>query len=303
MHYDEYYKLIEKSEAFKKINKTAANIARSPRFNILLTGEKGSDFFYYAKYIQNISPISHGSLISLDSFLYDETELTSIIRLFADSLPKSIIYINEAGTTSLGLQEEILNISKNNESSLSLILSSSDDLNKMVNKNSFNKELFERINATPIEIPSINNRKSDLSNIIKFLINKYNANNKTSVKGINKASLKSLEGYNFCQGFKELELLITAAAIKTSDQSEISLGVKDLSAITQKNEAEKLDYSLDYKTFRDDLLKKYTKNYVENLLKKNKGSVQKAADDSKIHRTALSRIINGLNINYKDFRN
>lgn len=180
-------------------NQLQAIAYSSAKFNVLLEGETGVEKEQAAKYIHHLRekqaereiPFYPVNLASFNENDID-VELFGIQKGPQNNLRKSrpgffeladggIIFLNNISEASLSVQAKLLTVleskqfyrvgSKELRSSDFLLLCASDrNLEEMVQKKEFNKELYSKISIFKIEIPNLKQRKSDIPEIIEYLL-------------------------------------------------------------------------------------------------------------------------------------
>ena len=87
------------------------------------------------------------------------------------------------------------------------------DLESMVDENTFREDLYYRLNVIPVHIPSLRERKEDISILVDFFIDTFtNSNEKQGLKLTDEA-LSILEDYSWPGNIRELQNVIERAVI------------------------------------------------------------------------------------------
>jgi two-component system response regulator PilR (NtrC family) len=94
----------------------------------------------------------------------------------------------------------------------------------MVNRGEFRQDLYYRINVIDVLVPSLAERRNDISLIAHHIIEKFNKDNNWSIS-LEPTALEALQNYNFPGNIRELEnILERAIALCEGD----FIGVADL---------------------------------------------------------------------------
>jgi two-component system response regulator PilR (NtrC family) len=105
-----------------------------------------------------------------------------------------------------------------------IISASHKDLEAMVNRGEFRQDLYYRINVIDVLVPSLAERRNDISLIAHHIIEKFNKDNNWSIS-LEPTALEALQNYNFPGNIRELEnILERAIALCEGD----FIGVADL---------------------------------------------------------------------------
>ena len=102
-----------------------------------------------------------------------------------------------------------------------IITATNRNLQDMVNKGLFRKDLFYRLNVVPINIPPLRERKEDIPALVKYFLNEFN-NKYGMSKKIAPEVMEGLYTYSWPGNVRELEHVIERAII-ISDMEVITL--------------------------------------------------------------------------------
>lgn len=166
-----------------------------------------------------------------------------------------------------------------------IIASMNEVPEKMVENNTFRKDLFYRLNVISIEIPPLRDRREDIVVLIDYFINMYNKKFEKEVTGIESSAQNVLLFHSWPGNIRELKHVIEAIFI-LKDKGEIL--VKDLKYCNFEFD----DNFIPMKKKLEDIEKQYI---IEALLLSNK-NVSKAAKLLVIPRQTLQYKIKKYNI-------
>jgi hypothetical protein len=94
-----------------------------------------------------------------------------------------------------------------------LVSASNEDLQTLISAGRFRKDLFFRINAVTIALPSLMDRMFDIPDLCKQFIGQFNASLGKNIKGISPQSYKKLYEHSWPGNIRELKNVIHKAAI------------------------------------------------------------------------------------------
>lgn len=158
---------------------------------VLLCGENGSDKELIARTLHYYSPRKDASFTSLDcagqlAHLMElelfglEKEKSSVDRSdFFKKVQGGTIFLDNIEALSLKTQTKLLDVLQNkkigkvggsggNEIDVRIIVASSERLESLVKKGEFYENLYYRLSAIQIDIPSLRNRTEDLPFLIRI---------------------------------------------------------------------------------------------------------------------------------------
>ena len=137
---------------------------------------------------------------------------------------KGTLYITEIGDLNLKLQSQFLKILQSGQVNLPgnnrtvkldvrIIVGTNRHLERLVEQGKFIEELFFQLNAFPIFIPPLRDRKSDIPQLADHFIEKYNKIHNLNIKRISTSAIDMLMAYHWPGNVRELENCIERAAI------------------------------------------------------------------------------------------
>ena len=104
-----------------------------------------------------------------------------------------------------------------------VVAATNEDLAEAVRENRFRSDLFYRLSAYPVRIPSLRERREDIPLFLDFFLKKYSREHGKSIGGISDKSLDLLLAYDWPGNIRELENVIERAIILTEPGASINL--------------------------------------------------------------------------------
>lgn len=225
-----FSRIITRSPAVLKVMKEAELHAASS-VPVLITGESGTGKELLAKAIHLASPRSAHpfaaiNMASLSSTLFDSEffgytkgAFTGAERDRAGHLEyanRGTLFLDEIGNLPLELQGKLLRVLQEGEFlklgtstarkvDVRFIAATNEDLELLVKKGSFRKDLFYRLKGAWLHLPPLRQRKED----IPLLASKFMEESKGG--SIDEAALSRLMDYDFPGNIRELKSILNAA--------------------------------------------------------------------------------------------
>jgi two-component system response regulator AtoC len=219
----------------KTIGAVAARIAP-----VLITGESGTGKEVVARAIHNYSgrdglflavncsALAEGLLESelfgheKGSFTGASTRKEGRFELAAGGT----LFLDELGEMPASLQAKLLRVIQEGtfervggtqtlHSEARIIAATNRDLKAMINSRDFREDLYYRLNVVHIDLPPLRERLQDLPALTEHLLKKINARQHTAVRHISDAAWRRMKSYTWPGNIRELENLLTRAAIMT----------------------------------------------------------------------------------------
>lgn len=242
---------------------------------VLLRGETGVGKENFAKHIFHISPRSKeqffsincgaipSNLIESELFGYEKGSFTGATKdkmgIF-ELADKGTLFLDEIGDLPSDMQVKLLRVlqertvrriggQKDIPFDVRVITATNRDLEKMVENDTFRKDLFYRLNVVPIHIPPLRERKGDIiplaENFLNELNKKYNFNKKFAL-----SARQELETYNWPGNIRELRNVVERVVVLSQDKyiyaTDLPFHVKRESykAFVKENRAFDLKYEV-----------------------------------------------------------
>lgn len=235
--------IIGHSERMRAVYQMIETIA-AVNSTVLITGESGTGKELVARAIHNLSPRIDKPFISINCGAFTETllesELFGYVRgaftgatgnrkgLF-EAAHKGTIFLDEIGEMSPTMQVKLLRVLQerkvrpvgaHDEMSVDarVIAATNRDLQAMVKQGSFREDLFYRVSVIPVELPSLRERREDISELAYHFVGKFCQQTERQL-GISEKAMERLERYAWPGNVRELEHTIErAVALEPTDE-------------------------------------------------------------------------------------
>lgn len=231
--------LVGRSIAFNTVIEMIQRVACSD-VNVLLQGESGTGKELIAEAIHHTSARSKGPFVAVDcSGLTEslfESELfghekgaftgaqTRKIGL-AEAANGGTLFLDETGDISLNLQTKLLRLIETGtfrrvggvetlKTDFRLISASHRNLRMMVENGEFRNDLYYRISAFPLHIPSLKERIEDTPLLVDSMLKRFYPELDIT---ISKEAIQCLQQYNFPGNIRELSNIVQRATLMVDD--------------------------------------------------------------------------------------
>ena len=146
---------------------------------------------------------------------------------------KSTLFLDEVGELPLEMQAKLLEFMQDKQITpigsvesipvdARIIAATNRDLAKMVENNAFRKDLFYRLNAMPIMLMPLSERKDDIIPMIIFFLKKYNEKYGTQ-KNISHEILCYMKDYTWPGNVRELKHIVESLVIMSDEGDQIDM--------------------------------------------------------------------------------
>jgi len=225
--------IVTRSSKMMKILKEAEIHAKS-NVPILITGESGTGKELLATAIHQVSPRKKSTftpinmaaltpnLFDAEFFGYTKGAFTGAEKDrtgYLEHTNNGTLFLDEIGILPIELQGKLLRVlqsgeyikigsNKPQQTDIRLIASTNEDLEKLIQKNKFRKDLFYRLNGAWLHLPPLKERKEDISILTQAFIREFL--NKTNDYRLDDAVIAQLAHYDFPGNIRELRSIIQA---------------------------------------------------------------------------------------------
>ncbi|NEZ76519.1 AAA family ATPase [Clostridium botulinum] len=241
---DEAFKgIIGKSICIDNLKEICKSVAKT-NSTVLICGESGTGKELFAKAIYKLSLRNNknfvtvncaglqDNLIESELFGYEAGSFTGAKSNgkegFFKLADKGTIFLDEIGELPLNIQCKFLRVlqegtirkigsTKEEKIDVRIIAATNKNLEEMVLKGKFREDLYYRLNAVPIEIPPLRERKEDIQLLVDNFVKALNKSLNKNIRYIDKKFINKLLKYNFPGNIRELQNIIERTMNLCSD--------------------------------------------------------------------------------------
>lgn len=321
--------ILGNSPQMVEVLKTVADVADTDA-TVLIEGESGTGKELLARALHFNSNRSKKPFVPINCAAIPETLLES--ELFGyekgaftgaeqrkpgkfERANGGTIFLDEIGEMSPMLQVKILRFLQSRQfeplgsnrvkkSDVRIIAATNKDLLSLVKENGFREDLFYRINVINIKLPPLRERKLDIEPLAESFALKFGKKNGKKIKGLDPEALNVLTRYGFPGNIRELENIIERSAILA--QGEWITKEELPKTLFEGND---FDYKIripqnygELKALKKKAVEEIEKSFLSHILTKNNDVVSKAAEEARMHRVELHRLINKYKEDFKESR-
>lgn len=266
--------------------------------NVLLSGEQGVGKELIAKTIHKLSKRRNDDLTIINcSSLSDSDQRMCFLdpqQNMDDSgiIKSGTVLLNSVEELSTSLQLKLLNYFQQPENEklndqecfdVRVITSSSVDLEQAVKNNTFNKELYYRLNVFHVAVPTLRERGADIILLAEYYLQKFSKEYSTRAMHYSEEAKQLLLRYNWPGNVRELINQVKRVSL-LNDSNEVNLEHFDL--------PKKINSKQSLRTIKDEA----EKDVLVTMLETHKGQVASAAKDLGVSRATMYRLLNKHNI-------
>jgi DNA-binding NtrC family response regulator len=301
--------IVGESSAIQDVMEFISMVAKSPDTPILLLGETGTGKELMARAIHYRSPNFKGpfmtvncaaipkDLIESELFGYEKGAFSgakaSGKRGLIEEAANGTLFLDEVGDLSLEAQAKLLRFleerefyrvggTKKMQIQTRVVSATNKDLDSLIEKDLFRKDLYFRLGVVKVRVPSLQERHDDIIPIAKHYLLEFSNKFGKSFSGISSDAETALITYKWTGHVRELKNLIEKAVL-TSKGPELTIKALGLDS---SNEAKARGQAKDAFTFPPlsekgidlaSIQESQEKYYIKQALNMAQGNESKAA--------------------------
>jgi DNA-binding NtrC family response regulator len=322
--------LVETRNAeIKAVFRKIASVAPT-RTTVLIVGETGTGKGILARRIHQLSNRRNAQLISVHCGAIPDTLLES--ELFGhekgaftgatrrkpgkfELARNGTIFLDEVGTITSSAQIKLLEVLQDGTfsrlggeesfvSNARIIAATNANLRQMSEDGEFRKDLYYRLNVFPIEVPPLRKRTEDIPLFVQYFLQRLDREYQKGIAGVHPSILTALETYNWPGNIRELENIVERAYIlETSSTLTPESFPSELIEKAGSTAIMPLDSSRNLADSRRRAVEAFERQYLKDLLERNRGIIKKAADEAGVSTRQLHKLMKKHCISKEDFKN
>jgi len=281
--------------------------------NILILGESGTGKGVVAEVIHTNSPRKDSPFISINCSAIPENLLESELFGYkkgaftgANSDKKGLItmadqgtlFLDEIGDMPMALQAKLLKVLESGEVfplgdtkpiyvDVRLVAATNKHLEEQIKKGLFREDLYYRLNVIEVTVPSLRERKEDISALAHHFVDKFSKENNKKVHEISDEAMEVLGSYPWPGNIRELRNVIERAVVLSGSGiiglSELPLKLREQQGVrSMQTLKEKLEY--------------YEEKIIKDALRTHDGNKESVAEELGVDLATLYRKIKKLGI-------
>jgi DNA-binding NtrC family response regulator len=296
--------------------------------DVLVTGETGTGKELVARAIHKRSRRSTGPFVPVDCGAIPDALMES--ELFghergaftgADARRMGLVefadggtlFLDEIGELPLPLQAKLLRVlqerrvrrvgaRQENAVDVRVVAATSRNIDQMVERGEFRRDLFYRINVVRIDLPALRSRGDDIGLLAECFANRAAQEMGRTVGGLSTDVYQILKSYHWPGNVRELQNVVRRAIAMT--RSPVA-GVDDLpdEIVAAAGRAAGAEAgAVGFFAQRAEHVARFEKQYLSDLLARHLGDVSAAAREARLPRGTLYRLMKGHGLDGASFR-
>src|ERR1700720_3213039 len=215
----------------------------STNTTVLITGETGTGKEVIARAIHELSPRRNRNLVKvncaampaglLESELFGHERgaftgaINSHVGRFALA-DRGTLFLDEIGDMPLELQPKLLRVLQEREFEavgstrpqrvdVRVVAATNQDLKQMVRDREFREDLYYRLNAFPIYLPPLRERKTDIRELVEHFVQQFADSMEKTIETIPEEAMRALVRHPWPGNIRELQNYVARGVILSTD--------------------------------------------------------------------------------------
>jgi len=304
---------VEMREVFKKIRSVAPT-----RATVMLFGETGTGKGLLARMIHMHSnrcdnPFINvhcgaipDTLLESELFGHEKGAFTGAVRRKPGKFEMAhggTIFLDEIGTISPSAQVKLLQVLQDGtfsrvggeavlQTDARVIAATNADIGEMCKRGEFRKDLYYRLNVFPVELPSLRERIEDIPQIVDLFLKKMKQRHEKNIDAVHPQVLQAFKKYHWPGNIREMENLLERACIL--ETTRVLTPESFPTSLFESGNAHAVlpvQAHLPLAEARRQAVDDFERQYLKELFSRNKGRVNRAAEEADITTRQLNKLM------------
>lgn len=230
--------IIGTSEKIRELVELIISIAPT-NISVLITGESGTGKEVFSKAIHELSPRNKNNMLTVNCgaipeglleselFGHEKGAFTGAVaskKGYFELADNGSILLDEIGEMSLQTQVKLLRVLESGEFmrvgsgelkkvDVRVIAATNRDLNRMVQRKEFRKDLYYRLKAVALHLPPIRQRREDIPLLLHHFIEEFQDKQDVAFAGFSNEAVSILNNYDWPGNVREMRNFVDTVIV------------------------------------------------------------------------------------------
>ncbi len=286
-------KILGRSDASEGLRRRVLALAAS-RAPVLFTGEAGSGRRHAARCVHALSGDADGF------FVLRSADRASLSRLLAER--RGTVFVPSIDQLAWRDQEALAGAMTDAPPRARIMSSTTLDPQAAAGEGRLSRPLVAAFGDAIVRVPPLRERPADVAVLVRTFIEELRRLNGLPPLAVAPDALAALEAYRWPENVRQLRsavesavILATGGVVKASDLPEDVLRGAGGKAPTARLDGR-------FREVKRSIVEAFERDYLQELLKRHRGNVTGAAEQSGMLRSALQRLLRKHDLRSADFR-
>ena len=323
-----FHRIIGRSPAMRRVFERLEKVSGTD-LTVLIRGESGTGKELVASAIHWNSPRKRGPLVQVNCAAFSrdlvESELfgheqgaftgaTRKRRGKFEAADGGTLFLDEIGDMSLETQAKVLRVlqekrfervggSTSLEVDVRILAATNHDLEALIDKGEFRRDLYYRLNVVTVELPPLRERPEDLPLLIDHFLDKAAGRQDRQRPELDADAAKALVRHSWPGNVRELEHAVEHAVALCS-QDRITLADLPAPLAAGKDQPDTFDAgtSREFKAAKQQAVDSFERRFLSDALRRHGGNITRAAEEIGMYRQHLQVKVAKLGLDPESFR-
>ncbi|WP_312529637.1 sigma-54 dependent transcriptional regulator [Paracoccus sp. (in: a-proteobacteria)] len=309
--------MLGQSTAIKRLRDQLDKVSKS-NGRVMLTGEPGAGKELAARYIHANSPRAHEPFIVVSSATIEPERMEDV--LFGRETPErgietglleqahgGVVYFDEVADMPLGTQPKLLRVLTEQQFTraggtdkvrvdLRVISSTNRDLTTEISAGRFRQELYDRLNVVPIAVPSLAERREDISILAEHFVEEFHGAQGLPQRELPEETIAALQAMRWPGNIRQLRNVIERVLILGDGSGPIQPAELETQGTSgSSSEALALGPQITSLALRE-ARELFEREYLISQINRFGGNISRTAQFVGMERSALHRKLKSLGV-------
>jgi len=293
--------------------------------NVLVTGETGTGKEVIARGIHYYSKRSSESFVPVvvsalpESLLEGElfghvkgafTSATTDKAGLFEAAHKGTIFLDEIGEVPMNTQPKLLRVLqeravrrvgsvKERDIDVRIVSATNQEPESLIKEGKLREDLYFRLNVVKVHIPPLRQRKSDIPVLAYHFLKKYRNMGLVPIEKISPEALMILQEFDWPGNVRQLQNAVESAVAVATREVIQPEDLPEPLRPAKKRVFLDTGEDMDFKAAKDQVVKAFERQYLEDLLKKHNNNISKVAQEAGLNRKSIYRMLESLEIDVR----
>jgi DNA-binding NtrC family response regulator len=203
---------------------------------ILVRGESGVGKEVIARAIHQRSERSERPFVKLALTALPADRVVKELDGVVAATPDGTLFLDEISEASAGAQTRLLDIMTRKSPAPRVIAATSVDLNQLVARGAFRRDLYQRLAQATVDIPPLRERREEIDVLTERFLKRFSRDFQRPLPSVSKAMAELLRNYGWPGNVRELESIVKRWVV-LSDEAAVRAEIEARQAAVRRRHA------------------------------------------------------------------
>jgi DNA-binding NtrC family response regulator len=203
---------------------------------VLVRGESGVGKEVIARVIHQLSERSERPFVKLTWTALPADRVVKELEGVVAANPDGTLFLDEISEASAAAQTRLLNIMTRKGPMPRVIAATSADLNQLVDRGAFRRDLYQRLAHAMVEIPPLRERREEIDGLAERFLERFSRDFQRPLPSVSDSMAELLRNYEWPGNVRELESIVKRWVV-LSDEATVRAEIEARQAAARRRHA------------------------------------------------------------------